>query len=74
MLLFWKYIFVGGGAGAEGGGVSYFYLGPRIQKVVWISVVPFFSHISHNFCYNIKYSLLKLFYTISRLCEGTPLQ
>ena len=62
------YILVGGG------GVSYCYLGPCIQKVVWIPVVPIFPPISHDFCYNIKYSLLKLFCTISCLCEGTPLQ
>ena len=55
-------------------GVSYCYLGPCIQKVVWIPVVPIFPPISHNFCYDIKYSLLELFCTISRLCEGTPLQ
>ena len=37
-------------------------------------VVPIFSPISHDFFYNIKYSLLKLVCTISRLCDGTPLQ
>ena len=65
---FWEYIYFGWG------GVSYFYLGPSIQKVVWIPVVPIFLPISHNFYYNIKYSLLKLFCTILCLCEGTPLQ
>ena len=68
MLLFWEYIFFGGG------GVSYCYLGPCIQKVVWIPVVPIFPPISHDFCYNIKYSPLKLFCTISCLCEGTLLR
>ena len=57
-----------------GGGVSYCYLGPCVQKVVWIPVVPIFPPIYHNFCYNMKYSLLKLFCTILRLYEGTPLQ
>ena len=67
---FWKYIYIW-----WGGGVSYFYLEPLIQKVVWIPVVPVFFHqYPITFCYNIKYSLLKIFCTISRLCEGTPLQ
>ena len=56
------------------GGVSYCYLGPCIQKVVWIPVVPIFPPISHDFCYNIKNSLLRLFCILLRLCEGTPLQ
>ena len=56
------------------GGVSYCYLGPCIQKIVYIPVVTIFPPISHDFFYNIKYSLLKLFCTILCLCEGTPLQ
>ena len=40
-----------------GGGVLYFYLGPCIQNVVWIPLLPIFPPISHDFCYNIKYSL-----------------
>ena len=56
------------------GGLLYCYLGPCIQKVFWIPVVPIFTPISHKVFKNIKYSLFKLFCTISRLCEGTPLR
>ena len=39
MLFFWEYIYIFGG-----GGVSYCYLGPCIQKVVCIPVVPNISN------------------------------
>ena len=59
MLLFWEYKFL------VLGWVSYWYLGPFIQKVVWIPVVPFFSTIFNDICYNIGYSLLEFVCTIT---------